>query len=149
VLVKTLQRRRSPRIPWGFRRESSGGTTSRSTRATKLKIQEFVEDKEDRDPQPLDLIQKNPSAIRSDRSCTRFTIRKSQGEISTERGSSDLNIDKKSTLKRRTGLSRQIRAHGPTTLGSRRTFTVFKSARRFGCGNGDNGHMGQEPNQES
>jgi hypothetical protein len=32
---------------------------SRSTRATKLKIQEFAEDKEDRDPQLLDLIQKS------------------------------------------------------------------------------------------
>jgi hypothetical protein len=52
VHVKTLQRR-------GFGSESSGGTTSRSTRATKLKIQEFAEEKEDRDPQPLDLIQKS------------------------------------------------------------------------------------------
>jgi hypothetical protein len=32
---------------------------SRSTRAEKLKIREFVEEKEDRDPQPLDLIQKS------------------------------------------------------------------------------------------
>jgi hypothetical protein len=115
-------------------------------RAAKLKIQEFVEEKEDRDPEPLDLIQKNLSTVRSDRSCTRFTIGKSQGEIPTERGLSYLNINKKSTLKRRIGLSRQIRAHGPTTVGSRRTCTVFKSARIFGCSNGDNGHMGQEPN---
>jgi hypothetical protein len=43
----------------GFGSESSGGTTSRSTRAAKLKIQEFTEEKEDRDPQPLDLIQKS------------------------------------------------------------------------------------------
>jgi hypothetical protein len=48
VHVKTLQRRRSPRIPWGFGSESSGGTTSRRTRATKLKIQEFTEEKEDK-----------------------------------------------------------------------------------------------------
>ena len=46
------------------------------------------------------------SAVRSDRSCMRFTIGKSQGEIPTERGPSDLNIDKKSMLKRRTGLRR-------------------------------------------
>jgi hypothetical protein len=59
VYVKTLQRRRSPRIPWGFGSESSGGTASRSTRAAKLKIQEFAEEKEDRDPQSLDLIQKS------------------------------------------------------------------------------------------
>jgi hypothetical protein len=90
-----------------------------------------------------------PSAVKSDRSCTRFTIGKSQGEIPTERGSSDLNIDKKSALKRRTGLSHQIRAQGPTTVGSRRTCTFFKSTRRFGCDHGDNGHMGQEPSQES
>ena len=57
--VKTLQRCRSPRIPWGFGSESSGGTSSRSTRVAKLKIQEFAEEKEDRDPQPLDLIQKS------------------------------------------------------------------------------------------
>jgi hypothetical protein len=50
VHVKTLQRRRSPRIPWGFGSESSGGTTSRSTYAAKLKIQEFAEEKEDRNP---------------------------------------------------------------------------------------------------
>jgi hypothetical protein len=30
--------------------ESSGGTTLRKTRATKLKIQEFAKEKEDRDP---------------------------------------------------------------------------------------------------
>jgi hypothetical protein len=59
VHVKNLQRHRSPRIPWGFGSESSGGTSSRSTRAAKLKIQEFTEEKEDRDPQPLDLIQKS------------------------------------------------------------------------------------------
>jgi hypothetical protein len=46
VHVKTLQRRRSPRIPWGFGSESLGGTTSRRMRATKLKIQEFTEEKE-------------------------------------------------------------------------------------------------------
>ena len=57
--MKTLQRRRSTRIPWGFESESSGGKTSRRTRATKLKIQELTEDKEDRDRQPLDLIQKS------------------------------------------------------------------------------------------
>jgi hypothetical protein len=57
VHVKTLQRHRSPRIPWGFGSESSGGTASRSTRAAKLKIQEFAEEKEDGDPQPLDPIQ--------------------------------------------------------------------------------------------
>ena len=57
--VKTLQRRRSPRIPWGFGSENSGGTTSRRTRAAKLKIQEFAEEKEDRDRQLLDLIQKS------------------------------------------------------------------------------------------
>ena len=67
-----------------------------------------------------------PSAIRSDRSNTRFTIGKSQGEIPIERGSSDLKIDKKSALKRRTGLSYQIRAQGLNTVGSRRTYTVFK-----------------------
>jgi hypothetical protein len=67
-----------------------------------------------------------PSAVRSDRSCTRFTIGKSQGEILTEPGLSDLNIDKKSVLKRRTDLSHQIRAQGLTTIGSRRTCTVFK-----------------------
>ena len=39
----------------------------------------------------------NPSAVRSDRSCTRFTIGKIQGEIPIERGPSDLNIDKKRT----------------------------------------------------
>jgi hypothetical protein len=33
-----------------FGRESSGGTTLRKTRATKLKIQEFAEEREDRDP---------------------------------------------------------------------------------------------------
>jgi hypothetical protein len=59
VYVKTLQRHRSPRIPWGFGSESSGGTTSRSTRATKLKIQEFAEERKDKDPQSLDLIQKS------------------------------------------------------------------------------------------
>jgi hypothetical protein len=37
-----------------------------------------------------------------------------------------MNIDKKSALKRRTSLSLQIRAQGPTTVGSRRTCTVFK-----------------------
>ena len=31
-------------------RESSGGTTLKKTRATKLKIQESVEEKEDKDP---------------------------------------------------------------------------------------------------
>jgi hypothetical protein len=67
-----------------------------------------------------------PSVVRSDRNCTRFTIGKSQGEISTERGPSDLNIDKKSALKRETDLSRQIRAQGPITIGSKRTCTVFK-----------------------
>jgi hypothetical protein len=38
---------------------SSGGTTLKKTRAAKakLKIQEFAEEKEDRDPQPQDLIQ--------------------------------------------------------------------------------------------
>ena len=48
------------KIPWGFRRESSGGTALKKTRVAKakLKIQEFAEEKEDRDPQPLDLIQK-------------------------------------------------------------------------------------------
>jgi hypothetical protein len=59
VHVKTLQRCRSPRIPWGFRSEISGGTTSRRTHEAKLNIQEFAEEKEDRDPQPLDLIQKS------------------------------------------------------------------------------------------
>ena len=48
VHAKTLQRLRSPRIPWGFGSESSGGTTSRRTRAAKLKIQEFAEEKEDK-----------------------------------------------------------------------------------------------------
>jgi hypothetical protein len=57
VHVKTLQRRRSPRIPWGFGSESSGGTTSRRTCATKNKIQEFIEEKEDKDRELLDLIQ--------------------------------------------------------------------------------------------
>jgi hypothetical protein len=50
---------RSPRIPWGFGSERSGGTALRSTRVAKLKIQEFIEEKEDKDPQPLDLIQKS------------------------------------------------------------------------------------------
>jgi hypothetical protein len=50
VHVKNLQRRKSPRIPWGFGSESLGGTASRSTRAAKLKIQEFLVEKEDRDP---------------------------------------------------------------------------------------------------
>ena len=47
------------KIPWGFRRESSGGTALKQTRAAKakLKVQEFAEEKEDRDPQPQDLIQ--------------------------------------------------------------------------------------------
>jgi hypothetical protein len=47
------------KIPWGFRRESSGGTALKKTRAAKakLKVQEFAEEKEDRDPQPQDLIQ--------------------------------------------------------------------------------------------
>ena len=57
--VKTLQRHRSPIILWGFRSERSGGIASRITRAAKIKIQEFTEEKEDRDPQPLDLIQKS------------------------------------------------------------------------------------------
>jgi hypothetical protein len=35
---------------WGFEREISGGTTLRKTRVAKLKIQEFAEEKEDRDP---------------------------------------------------------------------------------------------------
>jgi hypothetical protein len=39
---------------------SSGGTALNKTHAAKakLKIQEFAEEKEDRDPQSLDLIQK-------------------------------------------------------------------------------------------
>jgi hypothetical protein len=39
---------------------SSGGTALKKMRAAKakLKIREFTEEKEDRDPQPLDLIQK-------------------------------------------------------------------------------------------
>ena len=43
------------KIPWGFRRESSGGTALKTTRTAKakLKIQESAEEKEDRDPQPL------------------------------------------------------------------------------------------------
>ena len=56
----------------------------------------------------------------------RFTIGKRQGEIPTEQGPLDLNIDKKSVLKRRIGLSRQIRAQVLTTVGSRRTCTFFK-----------------------
>jgi hypothetical protein len=47
------------KIPWGFGRESSGETTLRKTRAARLKLSEFAEEKEDRDPQPLDLIQKS------------------------------------------------------------------------------------------
>ena len=43
----------------GFESEILGGTVSRSTHATKLKIQEFAEEKEDKDPQSLDLIQKS------------------------------------------------------------------------------------------
>ena len=57
--VKTLQRHRSPRILWGFESESSGGIVSRSTHTKNLKIQEFTEEKEDIDPQSLDLIQKS------------------------------------------------------------------------------------------
>ena len=57
--VKTLQRHRSPRIPWGFGSESSEGTGSRRTRVAKLKIQEFAEEKEDKDRELLDLIQKS------------------------------------------------------------------------------------------
>jgi hypothetical protein len=56
VHVKTLQRRKSPRIPWGFRSESSGGTTSRRMCTTKLKIQEFAEEKEDRDREAFLII---------------------------------------------------------------------------------------------
>ena len=41
----------------GFEHESSGGTMLRKMRAEKLKIQEFAEEKEDKDPQPLDPIQ--------------------------------------------------------------------------------------------
>ena len=56
------------KIPWGFRREISGGTVLKKTRAAKakLKIREFAEEKDDRDPQPLDLIQKtHPSSDRT------------------------------------------------------------------------------------
>ena len=38
------------KIPWGFGCEISGGTKLRKIRATKLKIHEFAEEKEDRDP---------------------------------------------------------------------------------------------------
>ena len=37
-------------IHWGFGHESSGGIALRKMRAAKLKIQEFAEEKEDRDP---------------------------------------------------------------------------------------------------
>jgi hypothetical protein len=44
------------KIPCGFGRESSGETTLRKTHGARLKQSEFIEEKEDRDPQPLDLI---------------------------------------------------------------------------------------------
>ena len=47
------------KIPWGFERESSGETTLRKMRTARIKLSEFAEDKEDRDPQPLDLIHKS------------------------------------------------------------------------------------------
>ena len=47
------------KIPWGFIRESSGETLLRKTHATRLKLSKFAEEKEDKDPQPLDLIQKS------------------------------------------------------------------------------------------
>jgi hypothetical protein len=76
------------KIPWGFRRESSGGTALKKTRAAKakLKIQEFAEEKEDRDPQPQDLIQisrKNEGRQIRQKLRGRYTIGKSQGEIPT------------------------------------------------------------------
>jgi hypothetical protein len=76
------------KIPWGFRRESSGGTAVKKTRAAKakLKIQEFAEEKEDRDSQPQDLIQisrKNEGLQIRQKLQGRYTIGKSQGEIPT------------------------------------------------------------------
>jgi hypothetical protein len=63
VHVKTLQRRRSPRIPWGFGSESSG-EDYRMERSRAIRSHSEI-----------------LSAIRSDMSCTSFTIRKRQGEI--------------------------------------------------------------------
>jgi hypothetical protein len=46
VCVKTLQRRRSQRIPWGFKEKSSGGIASWRTQV-RLKVEELAE-KEDK-----------------------------------------------------------------------------------------------------
>jgi hypothetical protein len=90
------------KIPWGFGRESSGETTLRKTRSARLKDPQRRRRKTEIHSRWSEI----PSAVRSDQSCTRFTIRKCQGEIPTERRPSDLIIDKKSALKRRTDLRR-------------------------------------------
>jgi hypothetical protein len=55
---------------------------SRRMRAAKLNIQEFIEEKEDKDRDLLDFIQKSHQPSDQDKSSMRFTIGKSQTEIS-------------------------------------------------------------------
>jgi hypothetical protein len=52
VCIKTLQRRRSPRIPWGFGSEISGGTVLSRVQA-RIQICEALREREKR-LRPLD-----------------------------------------------------------------------------------------------
>jgi hypothetical protein len=72
------------KIPWGFGRESSGETTLRKMHAAKLKISGVCRGEGRQRSTAVGSHSEIPSAVRSDQSCTRFTIGKCQGEIPTE-----------------------------------------------------------------
>jgi hypothetical protein len=92
------------KIPWGFRREISGETTLRKTRAARLKDPQRRRRKTEIHSRWISF--RNPISRQIGPELHEIYHRKCQGEIPTERRPSDLIIDKKSALKRRTDLRR-------------------------------------------